>query len=164
MVPGFGVTAECQSIGTSGKKQRACYQPQKLSVGAYFELSFLGCGFLIHLPTGPTVLDSEPHGRRYAKNTGHDRNRLYLRAIHCLASMEKHYIQWFLLKSVWFPYSSFQQVRQPSIPSPMEEDTSKIWDTTGTVFIQGPSIVLLVCQMEPLNIMLLHTNRTMDGP
>ena len=24
-------------------------QPQKLSVGAYFELSFLGCGFLIHL-------------------------------------------------------------------------------------------------------------------
>ena len=23
--------------------------PQKLSVGAYFELSFLGCGFLIHL-------------------------------------------------------------------------------------------------------------------
>ena len=25
-------------------------QPQKLSVGAYFELLFLGCGFLIHLP------------------------------------------------------------------------------------------------------------------
>ena len=24
-------------------------QPQKLSVGAFFELSFLGCGFLIHL-------------------------------------------------------------------------------------------------------------------
>ena len=41
-------------------------------------------------------------------------------------------------------YSCFQQVRQPSIPSPVEEDTSKIWDTTGTVFIQGPSIVLPV--------------------
>ena len=24
-------------------------EPRKLSVGAYFELSFLGCGFLIHL-------------------------------------------------------------------------------------------------------------------
>src|SRR6185312_5206672 len=45
---------------------------------------------------------------------------------------------------VWFPYSSFQQVQQPSIPSPVEEDTPKIQDTTGTVFNQGPSIVLLV--------------------
>ena len=45
---------------------------------------------------------------------------------------------------MWFPYSSFQQVRQPSIPSPVEEDTPKIWDTTGTIFIQGPSIVLPV--------------------
>ena len=56
MVPGFGVSAECQSIGTIGKKQRAVARsrglviwPQKLSVGAYFELSFLGCGFLIRL-------------------------------------------------------------------------------------------------------------------
>ena len=40
---------ECQSIGTSGKKQRACYLAQKLSVGPYFEPLFLGCGFLIHL-------------------------------------------------------------------------------------------------------------------
>ena len=56
MVPGFGVSAECQSIGTIGKKKRAVARsrglvilPQKLSVGAYFEHSFLGCGFLIHL-------------------------------------------------------------------------------------------------------------------
>ena len=56
MVPGFGVSAECQSIGTIGKEQRAVersrglvVQPQKLSVGAYFELLFLGCGFLIQL-------------------------------------------------------------------------------------------------------------------
>ena len=56
MVPGFGVSAECQSIGTIGKKQRAVarsiglvIQPQKLSVGDYFELSFLGCGLLINL-------------------------------------------------------------------------------------------------------------------
>ena len=45
---------------------------------------------------------------------------------------------------VWFPYSFFQQVRQPAILSPVEEDTSKIRDTTGTVFIQGPFIVLVV--------------------
>ena len=51
---------------------------------------------------------------------------------------------WAFNPRVWFPYSSFQQVRQPSIPSPVEEDTSKIQDTTGTVFIQGPYIVLLV--------------------
>ena len=56
MVPGFGVLAECQSIGTIGKKWRAVARSrglvillQKLLVGAYFELSFLACGFLIHL-------------------------------------------------------------------------------------------------------------------
>ena len=36
--------------------------------------------------TGQIALDSEPRGRRYTKNTGHDRNRLYSRAIHCLES------------------------------------------------------------------------------
>ena len=46
-------------------------------------------------------------------------------AIHCPASMEMHYFQWILLKSEY-------------------EDTSKIQDTTGTLFIQGPSIALLV--------------------
>ena len=39
-----------QEVDGSGKKQRACYlAPKTISVGAYFELSFLGCGFLIHL-------------------------------------------------------------------------------------------------------------------
>ena len=178
MVPGFGVSAECQSIGTSGKKQRAVarsgglvIQPQKLSIGVYFELSFLGCGFLFIFPIGQIALDSEPRGRRYVKNMGHNRNRLYSRAIHC---PEKHYVQWFILKSVqdntvceknlvsrlsakaqepvarsrglviqtpkllvgaYFELSFlgcgflihlFQQVRQPSIPSPVEEDTPKI--------------------------------------
>ena len=51
-------------------------------------------------PTGHVALDSEPRGRRYVKNMGHNRNRLYSRAIHCPPSMEKHYVQWFLLKSV----------------------------------------------------------------
>ena len=75
--------------------------PQKLLVGAYFELSFLGCGFLIHLSNRYDTLDFEPRGRRYVKNMGHDRNRLYSRAIHSPTSMEMHYVQWFLLKSVY---------------------------------------------------------------
>ena len=56
---------------------------------------------LFIFPTGTIALDSEPRGRRYVKNTGHNRNRLYSRAIHCPASMEMHYVQWFLLKSVY---------------------------------------------------------------
>ena len=75
-------------------------QPPKLSVGAYFELSFLGMVSLFIFQTGPTALDSETRGRRFVKNMGHDRNRRYSRAIHCPTSMEKHYVQWFLLKSV----------------------------------------------------------------
>ena len=56
---------------------------------------------LFLFPTGLTALDSEPRGRRYVKNMGHNRNRLYSRAIHCPASMEKHYVQWFLLKIMY---------------------------------------------------------------
>ena len=55
---------------------------------------------LFIFPTGQIALDSEPRGRRYVKNTGDNRNRLYSRAIHCPASMEKHYVQWFILKSL----------------------------------------------------------------
>ena len=64
MVLGFGVSAECQNIGTSGI-----------------------------FPTGTIALDSEPRERRYVKNMMYDRNRLYSRAIHCPASMEIHYVQ-----------------------------------------------------------------------
>ena len=53
-------------------------------------------------------------------------------------------IFWAFIPRMWFPYSYFQHVWQPSIPSPVEEDTQKIRDTTVTVFIQGPSIVLPV--------------------
>ena len=83
--------------------------PQKLSVGAYFELSLVhilsfhsyGVVSLFIFPTGPTALDSEPRGRRYTKNTLHGRNRLYSRVIHSPTSMEMHYIQWFILKSMY---------------------------------------------------------------
>ena len=55
---------------------------------------------LFIFPTGQTALNSKPRGRRYVKNTGHNRNRLYSRAIHSPTSMEKNYVQWFILKSV----------------------------------------------------------------
>ena len=66
-------------------------------------LSFHSYGVvsLFIFATGTIALDSELRGRRYVKNTGHNRNRLYLRAIHCPASMEMHYVQLFLLKSVY---------------------------------------------------------------
>ena len=55
---------------------------------------------LFIIPTSPTTLDSEPRGRRYVKNMIYNRNHLYSRAIHCPASMEMQYVQWFILKSV----------------------------------------------------------------
>ena len=102
MVPEFGVWAECQSIGTSGKNSRACYLASKTLISCIF---------------------------------------------------------WAFVPRVWFPNSAFQLVRQPSIPSPVEEDTSKIRDTTGTVFIQGPSIVLLVWRFIMFNGSLLRVCR-----
>ena len=61
MVRGFGVSTECQRIGTIRKKWRAVARRI--------------------FPTGPTALDFELRGRRYVKNMGHNRNRLYSRAI-----------------------------------------------------------------------------------
>ena len=104
------------------------FRPQKLSVGAYFELSFLGCGFLIHL------------SNRY------DSPRF--RAPKTLSWC----IFWAFVPRVWFPNSSFQQV-------PVEEDTSKIRDAIGTVFIQGPSIVLLVWRSIMFNDSFLRVCR-----
>ena len=56
---------------------------------------------LLIFPTGTIAPDSEPRGRRYVKNMIYNRNRLYSRGIHCPASTEMHYVQWFLLKSVY---------------------------------------------------------------
>ena len=140
MVPGFGVSAECQSIGTSGKKQRACYlapktlswcqsigtsgkkqravarsrglviQPQKLLVGAYFELSFLGCGFLIHL-------SNRSDSPRF-----------------------------------WAPR---HQTRAPWLGPPRLKKAKSNFFTN--------CYILHTLKNEPLNIMLLHTSRRMDG-
>ena len=68
-------------------------QPRKLSVGAYFELLFLGCGFLIYLS-----------------------NRSLWKKIRQKYGTQQE-LSLFKGHPLWFPYSSFQQVRQPSILS-----------------------------------------------
>ena len=96
----FGVSAECQSIGTIGKKQRAVarsrglvIQPQNSQLVHILSFHSQTVVSLFIFPTGPTALNSKPRGRRYVKNTGDNGNRLYSRAIQCPASMEEHYIQ-----------------------------------------------------------------------
>src|SRR6185312_7151504 len=51
-----------------------------------------------------------------------------------LVRVPKHRNQWQELVGLLFSPQNihlFQQLRLPSIPSPVEKDTSKIWDTTG---------------------------------
>ena len=76
------------------------FSPQNTQLVHILSIHSQGVVSLFIFPTGPTALDSEPRGRRYVKNMGHNRNRIYSRAIHCPASMEIHYVQWFLLKSM----------------------------------------------------------------
>ena len=75
-------------------------QPQNSQLVHILRFRSQGVVSLFIFPTGLTALDSKPRGRRYVKNMGHNWNRLYSRAIHCPASMEKQYVQWFLLKKV----------------------------------------------------------------
>src|SRR6185503_6118026 len=77
------------------------WSAQTLLVGAYFEHSFLGCGFLIHLSNRSESPRFRAPWKKIRPKYGTNRNRLYSRAIHCPASMEKHFVQWFLLKSVY---------------------------------------------------------------
>ena len=91
------------------------FSPQNSQLVHILSFHSWGVVFLFIFPTGPIALDAEPRGRRYVKNMIYNRNRLHSRAIHSPASMEKHYVQWFILKQ------------------------------------------------EPLNIMHLHTGRTIDG-
>ena len=106
---------------------------------------------LFIFPTGPTALDSYLRACmklrivQKIRFSLHESGRTKKQRACYLAPKT---LSWCIFSAfvprVWFPNSSFQQVRQPSIPSPVEEDTQKIWVMKGTVFIQGPSIVLLV--------------------
>jgi hypothetical protein len=75
--------------------------PQKLSVGAYFELSFLGCGFLIHLSNKSDSPQFRAPWKKIREKYGTQKELSLFKAIHCPASMEMHYVQWFQLKSVY---------------------------------------------------------------
>ena len=77
------------------------FSPQNSQLVHILSFHSKGVVSLFIFPAGPTALDSEPRGRRYVKNMGHDRNRVYSRAIHSPTRMEMHYVQWFLLKSLY---------------------------------------------------------------
>ena len=105
---------------------------------------------LFIFPTGQIALDSEPRGRRYVKNTGDNRNRLYSRAIHCPASMEKHYVQWFILKSLQ-DITVCEKIRffllesgrtKPWCPGLVSRPSAKASEPLARS--RGPSILLLV--------------------
>ena len=60
------------------------FSPQNSQLVHILSFHSQGVVSLFIFRTGPTSLDSEPRGKRYVKNTGHNRNRLYSRAIHSL--------------------------------------------------------------------------------
>ena len=108
MVPGFGVSAKCQSIGTIARSrgqwqevEGLLFNPKNTQQVHILSFHSQGVVSLFIFPTGQIVLDSEPRGRRYVKNTGR----------------------------------------------------------TGTVFIQGPSIVLLVWRSILFNSSFLRVCR-----
>ena len=88
----------------------------------------------------------------------------------CLGRVPKHRNQWQEVEGLLFSPQNSQLVHILSFHSqavvslfifptgtialdsePVEDDTPKIWDTTGTVFIQGPSIVLPVWRCITFN-------------
>src|SRR6185312_14254099 len=55
------------------------FSPQNSQLVHILSSHSYGVVSLFIFPTGTTALDSKPHGRRYVKNMGHNRNRLYSR-------------------------------------------------------------------------------------
>ena len=77
-------------------------QPQKLSVGAYFELSFLGCGFLIHLSNRS---DSPRFRAPWKKIRPRHDTRVW-----CLGRVPKHRNQWQEVEGLLFSPKNSQLV------------------------------------------------------
>ena len=70
------------------------FSPQNSQSVHIFELSFLGCGFHIHLSNRSDSPRFRAPWKKIRQKYGtQNRNRLYSRAIHCPASMEMHYVQ-----------------------------------------------------------------------
>ena len=82
---------------------------------------------LFIFPTGPTAPDSEPRGKRYVKNMGHDRNCVYSRAIHSPTSMEMHYVQWFLLKSMYEIMDCAKKLDFPFLSLAERSQGARVW-------------------------------------
>ena len=101
------------------------FSPQNSQLVYILSFHSQGVFSLFIFPTGLTALDSEPRGRRYLKNTGHNRNCLYSRAIHCPASMENHYVQWFILKGVQ-DITVFEKIRF-CLFSPHKINNCQLW-------------------------------------
>ena len=107
MVPEVGVSAECQRQEPLARSRNQwqeveglLFSPKNSQLVHILSFHSQAVVSLFIFPTGQIALNSEPRGRRYVKNTGYNRNRLYSRAIHSPTSMEKHYVRWFSLMSV----------------------------------------------------------------
>ena len=98
--PGLVSRTSAKAQEPVAKSRGLVIQPPKLSVGAYFELSFLRCGFLIHLSNMSDSPRFRAPWKKIRQKYGTQQEPSLFKAIHCPASMEKHYVQWFILKSV----------------------------------------------------------------
>ena len=94
-----GPSAKAQEL--VARSRGLVIQPQNSQLVHILSFCSQGVVFFFIFPTVQIALDSEPRGRRYVKNMGHNRNRLDSRAIHSPTSMEMHYVQWFLLKRMY---------------------------------------------------------------
>ena len=90
-----------QKYGTRQEPSLFKGHPLSCQYGEYFEFSFLGCGFLIHLSNRSDSPRFRAPWKKIHQKYDIQQDRLYSRAIHCPASMEMHYVKWFLLKSVY---------------------------------------------------------------
>ena len=140
--PRHGAPVWC--LGRVPKHRNLCqevegllFRPKKLSVGAYFELLFLGCGFLIHLSNR----SDSPRFRAPWKKI-----------------LEKYGTQQEPPLFKGHPFSLFIFPTGP---------TALNFEPCGRRYIKNMGHnrnILHTLKKEPLNIMLLHTSRTRDGP
>ena len=87
----FGLIAKAQEFVV--RIRGLVIQPPKLSVGAYFELSFLGCGFLIHLSNRSDSPRFRAPWKKIRQKYGTRQEPSLFKGIHCPASMQMHYVQ-----------------------------------------------------------------------
>ena len=80
-------------------------QPPKLLVGAYYELSFLYCGFLVHLSNRSDSPQFQAPWKKIRQKYGRQREPSLFNGHPMSCQYEKHYVQWFCLRVcriLWF--------------------------------------------------------------